>query len=34
MQEHAKKNKIKVDFFQSNIEGEIVTKIQKSRDKI
>ena len=22
--EHAKKNKIKVDFFQSNIEGEIV----------
>ena len=31
--EHAKKNKIKVDFFQSNIEGEIVTKIQKSRDK-
>ena len=32
--EHAKKNKIKVDFFQSNIEGEIVTKIQKSRDKL
>ena len=31
--EHAKKNKIKIDFFQSNIEGEIVTKIQKSRDK-
>jgi len=31
--QHAKKNKIKVDFFQSNIEGEIVTKIQKSRDK-
>ena len=30
--EHAKKNKIKIDFFQSNIEGEIVTKIQKSRD--
>ena len=25
--------KIKIDFFQSNIEGEIVTKIQKSRDK-
>ncbi|MFZ9438225.1 MAG: type II 3-dehydroquinate dehydratase, partial [Candidatus Fonsibacter ubiquis] len=22
--EHAKKNKIKIDFFQSNIEGEIV----------
>ena len=32
--EHAKKNKIKIDFFQSNIEGEIVTKIQKSRDKL
>ena len=31
--EHAKKNKIKIDFFQSNIEGEIVTKIQKSRAK-
>jgi len=33
MQRACKKNKIKVDFFQSNIEGEIVTKIQKSRDK-
>ena len=29
--EHSKKIRIKVDFFQSNIEGEIVTKIQNSR---
>jgi len=29
--EHSKKIGIKVDFFQSNLEGEIVTKIQKAR---
>ncbi len=26
-------NNIKLDFFQSNIEGELVTEIQNSRDK-
>jgi len=31
--EHSKKIGIKVDFFQSNLEGEIVTKIQNSRNK-
>lgn len=30
----AKKNKIAVEFFQSNIEGELVGKIQDSRGKI
>jgi len=30
---HSKKIGIKVDFFQSNLEGEIVTKIQNSRNK-
>ena len=29
--EHSKKVGIKIDFFQSNIEGEIVTKIQNAR---
>ena len=29
--EHSKKIGIKVDFFQSNLEGEIVTKIQEAR---
>jgi 3-dehydroquinate dehydratase-2 len=29
----AKVKKIEVDFYQSNIEGEIVTKIQESRNK-
>jgi 3-dehydroquinate dehydratase-2 len=29
----AKKNKITVDFFQSNVEGELVTKIQSSKKK-
>ena len=29
--EHSKKVGIKVDFFQSNLEGEIVTKIQDAR---
>ena len=29
----AKKNKIKLSFFQSNIEGEIVDEIQNSRNK-
>ena len=29
--EHSKKIGLNVDFFQSNIEGEIVTKIQNSR---
>ena len=29
--EHSKKIGIKLDFFQSNLEGEIVTKIQNSR---
>ena len=28
---HSKKIDIKVDFFQSNLEGEIVTKIQEAR---
>ena len=27
----ADKNKINIDFYQSNVEGEIVTKIQESR---
>ena len=31
--EHSKKVGIEVDFFQSNIEGEIVTKIQDARKK-
>ena len=31
--EHSKKIGIKLDFFQSNLEGEIVTKIQNSRNK-
>tara|TARA_B100001939_G_scaffold341575_1_gene351398 strand:- start:39 stop:476 length:438 start_codon:yes stop_codon:yes gene_type:complete len=30
--EYAKKNNIKLSLFQSNIEGEIVNKIQNSRD--
>ena len=30
---YAVKNKIKLFFFQSNIEGELVTQIQNSRDK-
>ena len=29
--DHSKKIGIKLDFFQSNLEGEIVTKIQNSR---
>ena len=29
--DHSKKIGIKVDFFQSNLEGEIVTKIQEAR---
>jgi 3-dehydroquinate dehydratase, type II len=29
--DHSKKIGVKIDFFQSNIEGEIVTKIQNSR---
>jgi len=29
----AKKNKIAIEFFQSNIEGDIVTEIQKSKKK-
>ena len=29
--EHSKKMGIKLDFFQSNLEGEIVTKIQNAR---
>jgi len=29
--EHSKKVGIKVDFYQSNLEGEIVTKIQNAR---
>ena len=29
--EFSKKNEIQIEFFQSNIEGEIVTKIQESR---
>lgn len=28
----AKKNEIETEFFQSNIEGEIVTKIQQAKD--
>ena len=28
----AEKNLVKVDFFQSNIEGELVEKIQQSRN--
>ena len=31
--ERSKKIGIKLDFFQSNLEGEIVTKIQNSRNK-
>ena len=31
--EYAKKNKIEVSFFQSNIEGELVNQIQNSRDQ-
>ncbi len=31
--EHAKKIGAKIDFFQSNVEGEIVTKIQNSRNE-
>jgi len=31
--EHSKKLGIKVDFIQSNIEGEIVTTIQEARNK-
>ena len=30
--EYASKNKIELSLFQSNIEGELVTQIQKSRD--
>jgi len=30
---HGKKKSIKLTFFQSNIEGEIVTEIQKARKK-
>jgi len=30
-QEFAKKNDIKLSFFQSNIEGDLINKIQKSR---
>jgi len=30
--EYAKKNKISLSFFQSNIEGELVDKIQNSRN--
>ena len=30
---HAKQNQVKVEIFQSNSEGEIVTKIQKAHDK-
>ena len=29
--EHAKLNDLKIDFYQSNIEGELVEKIQDSR---
>ena len=29
--EHSKKIGVKVDFFQSNLEGEIVTKVQEAR---
>ena len=29
--EHSKKAGVKLDFFQSNLEGEIVTKIQNAR---
>ena len=31
--EFSKKNEIEIEFFQSNIEGEIVNSIQNSRDK-
>ncbi len=31
--ETGKNQKIEIEFYQSNIEGEIVTKIQDSRDK-
>lgn len=30
--EHAKEKGVEVDFYQSNIEGEIVTAIQKAKD--
>ncbi len=33
VKKEAKKNNIDVDFYQSNIEGEIVTAIQKSKGK-
>ncbi len=32
-QKFSEENNIKLSFFQSNIEGEIVTQIQNSRDK-
>ena len=31
--DYANKNKIELSFFQSNIEGELVTKIQNSRNE-
>ena len=31
--DYAEKNKIKLKFFQSNIEGELVTQIQESRSQ-
>ena len=31
--EHSKKIGIELDFFQSNLEGEIVTKIQNARNE-
>ena len=31
--EFSKKNEIEIEFFQSNIEGEIVNSIQNARDK-
>lgn len=33
IKDHAKQNQVKVEIFQSNSEGEIVTKIQKAHDK-
>jgi len=33
IKEYCVKNKIKVSFFQSNIEGEIISKIQNSEDE-
>ena len=32
-QEEARNQKIEIEFYQSNIEGEIITKIQDSRNK-